>query len=79
MWPHCLWLFVCSVGRLCQSEETNAATTARESCMDESAYFSALTSPSCSSGEPGKLVWTPDDSVPDTVYYQVNIYGVAFF
>ena len=65
-------IFFVPVGRLCQTEETSAATTAREGCMEESQYFSALTQPCCGSGEPGTLVWTPDNTVPDTVYYQVT-------
>ncbi len=60
------------VGRLCQNEETVVATNIRESCQSEAEYFNALSALNCSSGEPGKIVWTPDDSTPNTVYYQVT-------
>ena len=52
--------------------ETAASETSRESCSDLQTYIDTLETPaSCNSGEPGILVWTPDENTPDLVYYQV--------
>ena len=57
---------------MCQLEETEASETTRQNCGDLQTYIDTLeTSASCNSGEPGKLVWTPDENTPDLVYYQV--------
>ena len=62
------------VGRLCELRETTASETSRQSCNDLQTYISTLeTTASCNSGEPGTLVWTPDENTPDLVYYQVLI------
>ena len=60
------------VGRLCESDETVSATNIRETCMSEADYFKALSSPVCMPGQPGVFTWTPDESTPNTVYYQVS-------
>ena len=68
-------IFTQTVGRLCQLLETPASQNTRESCSDLQTYIDTLETPaSCNSGEPGKLVWTPDENTPDLVYYQVYIY-----
>ena len=52
--------------------ETEASETTRQTCGDLQMYIDTLETPaSCNSGEPGKLVWTPDENTPDLVYYQV--------
>ena len=62
------------VGRLCQLTETTASQNTRDNCSDLQTYIDTLETPaSCNSGEPGKLVWTPDENTPDLVYYQVYI------
>ena len=54
--------------------ETEASETTRQNCGDLQAYIDTLeTSASCNSGEPGTLVWMPDENTPDLVYYQVYI------
>ena len=44
---------------------------AREGCMDRDTYEDLL-EVNCDSGNPATLTWTPDDSTPDLVYYQVS-------
>ena len=62
------------VGRLCELRETAASEISRQGCNDLQTYISTLeTTASCNSGEPGTLVWTPDENTPDIVYYQVLI------
>ena len=63
------------VGRLCELRETAASEISRQGCNDLQAYIGTLETPaSCNSGEPGTLVWTPDDDTDDLVYYQVLIF-----
>ncbi len=62
------------VGRLCEYEESAAATTIREECsMGVEDYLREVTSrePICQSGSPGTFTWTPDFDTPNEVYYQV--------
>ncbi len=60
------------VGQLCQLTETVASENTRESCSSLQDYLDTLNTPSeCATAQPGTLVWTPDDTTPDTVYYQV--------
>ena len=57
---------------MCELRETTASEISRQGCNDLQTYTDTLeTSASCNSGEPGKLVWTPDDDTDDLVYYQV--------
>ena len=53
--------------------ETSSSENIRESCNSLKEYISTLETPgSCQTGQPGKLVWTPNENTPDTVYYQVH-------
>lgn len=64
------------MGRLCERQESPEATRIRETCgSSKSAYEEALSRSSltCAPGEPGILRWTPDESTPDTVFYQVRM------
>ncbi len=51
--------------------EPEAASDIRTSCGSLDDYENALTT-TCVSGSPGVFKWTPDDSTPDVVYYQVH-------
>jgi len=72
----CMFLYVpyasCHliVGQLCQLMETGSSSNIRQSCSPLQSYLTSLSS-SCNSGDPGTLIWTPDESTPNTVYYQV--------
>lgn len=59
-----------AVGPLCEYNENSAAETVRQTCGSYSDYFNSLNF-TCQRGEPGKLIWRPDDNTPDLVYYQV--------
>lgn len=58
------------VGRLCSWTPDPAAPPADE-YPSFGAYQRALTLV-CEEGTPGAISWTPDESTPDTVYYQVT-------
>ena len=61
-----------AVGRLCELNEGPMALASRTSCQGIADYLSKLEESSgCSQGQPGTLTWTPDESTPDTLYYQV--------
>ena len=66
----------CSVGDLCIYEEGDigASGAILESCsMDFGDYFGSLVQKEpCDGKNPGTLQWTPDDSTPDLLYYQVR-------
>ena len=62
-----------AVGRLCELRETAAATNTREGCGDLEDYLRQLETECEEDGSPGVFTWTPDDSTPDIVYYQVII------
>ncbi len=67
-------LLICNtiVGDLCQLTESSSSQTTRESCSTLEAYIDTLITPdSCSTGQPGILIWSPDHNTPDLVYYQV--------
>ncbi|KAL5467444.1 hypothetical protein EMCRGX_G031668 [Ephydatia muelleri] len=57
------------VGRYCEYAENPLAENLRTSCGAFEDYFKAL-NVSCSAGESGVVIWTPDETTPDTVYYQ---------
>ena len=59
------------VGPLHEYSENTTSETLRQSCGSYSDYFKSLTI-SRQLGQPGRLVWRPDDNTPDTVYYQVK-------
>ena len=71
-----MYHFLCctlAVGRLCELMETATSERSRQSCSEIGPYVTTLVpSASCNSGQPGTLVWTPDESTPDVVYYQVG-------
>jgi len=51
--------------------ETATSEIVRQSCNVLQPYITSLElGSSCNSGEPGKLVWTPDENTPNVVYYQ---------
>ena len=81
LFPYFLYYY--TVGRLCQLRETAASEKARNNCSDLQTYIDTLETPaSCNSGEPGILVWRPDENTPDLVYYQVyhvfTVFTVSF-
>ncbi len=62
------------VGQLCELTETpTTSQNTRESCSSNlQDYLDTLSiSSACATAQPGILVWTPDETTPDTVYYQV--------
>ena len=60
------------MGRYCEYTENPLAENLRTSCGAFEDYFKAL-NVSCSAGESGVVIWTPDETTPDTVYYQVCV------
>ena len=58
------------VGALCEYSESGASENIRQTCGSYADYITSL-SRTCQPGQPGRLVWTPDDTTPDLVYYQV--------
>lgn len=52
--------------------ETATSGIIRQTCDTYENYVGSLNM-MCVSGTPGTLVWTPDESTPDLVYYQVII------
>ena len=48
--------------------------TVRQTCGSYKDYLNSLTLSCPQPGEPGKLVWKPDDKTPDVVYYQVTMF-----
>lgn len=63
------------MGPLCELQSNGAATDVLSNCNSVlSAYEAALTAPDPSCGadtSTNSFTWTPDDSTPDLVYYQV--------
>ena len=78
VWHKCTyWFNVPSaylvVGRLCELMETVSSSNIRQSCNDLQPYVTSLErNPSCNTGTPGTLVWTPDENTSRVVYYQVQ-------
>ena len=67
-------IFIYAVGPLCQLRETAASENIRQRCSALPQYIATLREAPgtlCSPGQPGTLVWVPDENTPDTVYYQV--------
>ena len=62
--------FIPSVGPLCEYTENSGSEVIRQTCNTYDVYMSSLNF-TCQPGQPGRLVWTPNDSTPDVVYYQV--------
>ncbi len=58
------------VGRLCMLTESEEAIQVRERCGNLDDYLGNLNT-SCREGQPGSIVWTPDENTPSLVYYQV--------
>ncbi len=70
-----------AVGDLCQLKETLASESTRESCSSLQDYIATFSIPdTCNTGEPGVLIWSPNDTTPDLVYYQVhtNVHVVLY-
>ena len=61
------------VGPLCELSETGESESIRQTCKSYEEYISSLNS-TCQAGEPGRLIWTPDDDTPNLVYYQVCVH-----
>lgn len=70
-----LLYIIYAVGPLCEYTENSAAETLRQTCASFESYFSGLNF-TCHSGPAGRLIWTPDESTPNLVYYQV--YGFRY-
>ena len=77
---HPLTLCVCqTVGPYCEYKESGASISARENCRSFDQYLDSLLEQPCRSDDPpGVFTWTPDDSTPDTVYYQVMVTMTTF-
>ena len=73
----CIICFSHLVGPLCEYTENGMSETIRQTCDSYKDYLNSLTLSCPQQGEPGKLVWKPDDKTPDVVYYQVTIYFVS--
>ena len=70
---------ILSVGPLCEYTENSGSEVIRQTCNTYDVYMSSLNF-TCQPGQPGRLVWTPNDSTPDVMHYQVlNIieYNIA--
>lgn len=68
-------MIVHAVGELCKHVESPQSEVLRQNCFDLEDYTDTLSlAGSCrsGSGQPGKIVWTPDENTPDVVYYQVS-------
>ena len=67
-----------AAGALCQYKETERSRELLRDCGSYDEYTSALVR-ECNSGQPATLVFTPDETTPDTVYYQVyNMHATVF-
>ena len=67
-------IYIYAVGPLCQIRETAASENIRQRCSTLPQYIATLREVPgtlCNPGQPGTLVWTPDENTTDTVYYQV--------
>lgn len=67
-------IYIYAVGPLCQIRETAASENIRQRCSALPQYIATLREVPgtlCNPGQPGTLVWVPDENTPDTVYYQV--------
>ena len=64
--------FLPVVGRLCEFSETAESADVRERCGPLTRYMELLSN-RCVGGSPGTLLWTPDETTPDVVYYQVML------
>ena len=60
-----------TVGTLCEYTETTLSTALRQSCDSYDSYIASLEF-TCLNGTHGQLTWTPDETTPDLVYYQVR-------
>ncbi len=64
--------YVYSVGPYCEIKESGGAINALENCGSFNEYLAGLNKEACKSGDsPGVFSWTPDETTPDIVYYQV--------
>ena len=70
-----VYLFLYIAGALCQYKETARSRELLRDCGSYDEYTSALVR-ECNSGQPATLVFTPDETTPDTVYYQVHVYNM---
>ena len=64
-----LYVAYFTVGRFCEYRNTAGDRSGEFTSFDK--YVDTLTL-ECDAGESGTFTWTPDESTPDTVYYQVN-------
>ena len=63
-----------TVGPYCEYKESGESVSARENCRSFDQYLGSLLKQPCRSDDPpGVFTWTPDDTTPDTVYYQVMV------
>ncbi len=62
-----------AVGPYCEIYQTPAAGDILNTCGPQDKYMENLAKRPCTSeGSPGYFTWTPDDTTPNTVYYQVE-------
>ena len=62
-----------TVGPLCEYNENSTSEALRQGCNPYDDYMNSLNF-TCQPGEPGRLVWTPDENTPNLTYYQVYAY-----
>ena len=67
----CLWPLCCTVGRFCYYGPEGVDQADNVELETFSAYKDTL-SLQCDEGEPAVFTWTPDETTPDEVYYQVK-------
>jgi len=61
------------VGPYCFYDQTSTAIGILDSCGSEQEYFSALVKTQCAPDvTPGRFTWTPDETTPNELYYQVR-------
>ncbi len=64
-------MYLFTAGRFCEWKPKTLGTSAEFDTFDD--YFDTLTLTCESHGHAGELTWTPDESTPDIVYYQVTV------
>lgn len=67
-----------AVGPYCEYRETQAAQTALSDCGTFQEYLDGLSRETCPTPSitnitrAASFIWTPDDTTPNTIYYQVR-------
>ena len=66
------------MGTLCEYDSNIMAEALEDNCASQLCHYeAALTPPDCdeSATTANYFTWTPNDTTPDLVYYQVRIYS----